>query len=457
MNQIKAHVLVDRSTSRAIWKLALPSMASAALMSLFNLVDMIWVGKLGAEAIAGVSAATFYIWTAYAITDITSYGIKAFVAQRTGGDRLSQANNAMLVGVMLGLILSIIVSIMGVILAPLMFEFMNLPPQVAKPARHYFDFFMAGLSATFTFRNILAAFRGSGDARTPMFILSLCLIFNLLIDPLLIFGYWFIPGLGVKGSSLATVLTHLLGCMIGFYILRQRNWELNFFALFKEFGLKEIIHGMYRISKIGLPVSITSLIYSQVYVQLTPLIAEFGTEAVAAIGIGQRIEEFTQFICIGFSISASTLVGQNMGANRLKEAEQSVWSTIFYQAALMLPVIYVLITMPESCILFFTNDLMVIETGVGYLIILGASLFFLGVEYIMVEAFCGAGRSWPTLVIDAPITVSLIPIAFVLTRHFGYGVQGIWWAIAISSMLKGTLLVILFKLGMHQNRFHILK
>ncbi len=452
---VSLRILIDHSQPLMLWRLALPSMASSALMAGFDLVDLFWMGRLGRDAVAAISASIFCLWTAYSVSDISAYGINSYVARRVGNDNFLQANNALLLGLLIGLFFSLCATAIGLWLTPGIFRFMDLSPTVVELATQYFDTVMMGIVAMFTWRNLSAALRSAGDMRTPMRILVICLISHAIITPLLIFGGWIFPGLGIKGCGLARVITYLLACLLAIRKLITQDWSFNFLRLFQHYPLSDFWAGVRKILWVGLPVSFSSFTYSQVYVQLTPLMAQFGTAAVAGIGIGQRIEELAHFVCFGFATAVTVLVGQNMGAKRVREAEQTVWLAILNIFALLAPIIFLLVTIPEHIVALITHDQSLVQIGSGYLVALGVILIFNAIEYVMIEAFCGICQTWPLIVFEIPMTLLLLPLARFLAIHLDYGVAGIWWAVAGITVIKGLCMAAIFKLRMRRERLRM--
>lgn len=422
-------------------------MGSMMMINLFNIVDFFWVGKLGADAIAGVSASSFFIWSIHSIMDISANGINALVAQNIGAGRPEAANKAAIVGAIIGLLLAFVVITLGLNIHQFLFSFMGLTDGVVQQATDYFVWFLYGIWATFTWQNISATFRGAGDTHTPMLLLFIALILNIILDPLLIFGYGPFPELGVKGSAIATVFAHFCCVVIGMAILKRREWTINLLKLRQEVTSRSEWQMARRIIKIGLPVGITGFIFSSVYIFLTPIIARFGTAAVAAIGIGHRIEGLAYFACVGFSFAAATLVGQNLGAGQLERAERAAWTTVFYLILILFPVSAIFILFPHLIIPIFISDPEVVAEGSRYLQIIGLCEIFMGLEIVLMQAFSGAGDTMPPMLVDVPLTVARIPLAYFLAIHLGWGPIGVWWAISSTTVLKGVTMATLFKMG----------
>lgn len=403
---------------------------------------------MGSEALAGVSAAMFLIWCAYSAMDVSMVGINTLVSQNIGAGNLGRANRAGTIGIIIGLIAAFFVMIVGLTAYPTLFRFMDLAPGTQDHASQYFIWFILGISATFTWRNFAAIFRGSGDTLTPMRLIGFALILNIILDPLFMVGF----GWGTKGCAIATVLTHLIIGIIGARILRRRGWSFGIQSFYdpKDDLSPWTLAG--KIIRIGIPMGLTGFIFSLVYIFLARIISQFGTAPMAAIGIGHRIESIVFLACMGFSTAAATLVGQNLGAGKIKKAEESAWKSVFYLTLVLTPISLIFILLPEQIMTIFTDDLNVIREGADYLKIIGVSEIFMGAEIVLLQSFGGAGYTLIPTLISVPLTVARLPLAYFLAIYLGYGPSGIWWAVAMTSLVKGTTLGVLFKLGLWKRK-----
>lgn len=427
-------------------------MGSLMLVSLFNLVDVFWVGKLGADALAGVSASTFLIWSCYSIMDISASGINTLVAHNVGAQDLDRANHSGSIGLIIGFFLGSLVAVSGLTYQHDFFNFMRLSEAVQYHASAYLTWFMSGIIITFTWRNIDSIYRGSGDTKTPLQLFSVALVLNIIFDPILIFGIGPFPELGVSGTALATILSQLLSCIIGWIILHKRGWRFATRSLLEDKASTRRITK--RIMAIGLPIGATGFMFSMVYVVMTPIIATFGTAAVAAVGVGHRLESLAYFSCVGFSMAAATLVGQNLGAGKTEAAERAAWLTAFYLTIVLIPVSLAFIFIPHWIVPIFITDPEVVAEGTRYLRIIGFCEIFMGLEIVMQQAFSGAGDSLPAMWINGSLTLARVPLAYLLAIPFGLGSSGIWLTISITTFCKGILISYWFRLG-HWKKKHL--
>ena len=436
--------LTTMPVTKAILKLAGPATASMFFIMLFNIVDAWWVGKLGSKALAGVSAASFILWALEAASTLVSTGVNAMVARFVGAKMIKKASQVVGQGILFSIFLAVILGLGGLILQKKTFLLMGLQGESLTAALDYMTYILIGLiTITVSFATD-AAFRGMGDTKTPLKIISIALTFNMLLDPLLIFGIGPFPQMDASGAALATVISHGLIVIWSIFLLTKRNVNIS---LEKTPGRLINPNLIWRIAKIGAPIALSGIMFSVSYMFLTFVITRYGAEPLAALGLGHRVEGIAYFISVGFSFAAATLVGQNMGAQKIKQAEEAAWQTVGI-TSLFLGIICVIFYFFSSQIIqLFINDPAVIREGTNYLKIVALFELFLGFEVVFEGAFSGAGNSIPPMLISVPITWARIPLAFLFADYFNMGSTGIWWAIAITTAAKGILMALWFKKG----------
>jgi len=199
--------------------------------------------------------------------------------------------------------------------------------------------------------------------------------------------------------------------------------------------------------RIGLPTSISGITFCIVYVFINKITALFGTESIAALGIGNRLESVSYLTCFGFSIAAATLVGQNLGAKKPERAAQSAWKTVWMVTGITGFISFVFLSFPETISSFFISDPKVIHISIDYLRILALSQIFMGLEIVLEGAFSGAGNTVPPMAVSVPGSLARIPLAYLIAISWGAGVNGIWWAITLTTIIKGIVLTFWFRKG----------
>ncbi len=427
--------------SQSIVNLAGPAMASMLLLIVFNLIDIWWVGKLGPDALAGVSAASFIYWALQSVGTLISTGVTAMVARFVGAKNPEQASQVARQGILLAVFVAFLFAITGLLFSPDIFEAMGLENSVLVSANQYMLYIYIGLVFIYWVYALDAVFRGMGDTKTPLKIMIIGLTLNSILDPLFIFGYGPFPAFGAGGAALATVVSHLIGAILCFLILQKRRVPIYI----KNPGIS--LNLMWRISKIGAPIAFSGVMFSMSYLFLTNMISQYGSDAIAALGLGHRIEGLAYFSAVGFAVAAEALVGQNLGAQHPHRAEKAAWLSVLYIGLLLLVISMLFLLFPEPIFRLFTDDPNIIKHGKTYLRIIAVFELFMGVEIVLEGAFSGAGNSLPPMFVIVPITWARIPLGVLLADYLYMQTSGIWWAISITTAIKGIILALWFKKG----------
>jgi putative MATE family efflux protein len=436
--------LTNMPLSKAIFHLAGPAMTSMLLLMTFNLVDAWWVGRLGAEPFAGVSAASFIVWALQSVGTLVSSGVTAMVARFVGAKEPHKASLVAGQGVILSVVISLLFGLLSLTLQKSIFEYMGLKGSAFQAANQYLFYIAIGLCPQFLFYVLDAAFRGMGNTMTPLKIIAAALVFNAVLDPFLIFGIGPFPRMEAAGAALATVIAHILAAVMSLILIQRKQVRIRVDRQLRRFIDLNLI---WRIVRIGAPIAFSGVMFSTSYMFLTEVITQFGSGPLAALGLGHRIEGLAFFAAVGFSVAAETLVGQHLGANKPESAAKAAWLTIAFTSVLLGLVSICYYFFAQHIIGFFISDPAVISEGIRYLKIIAIFEVFLGFEIVFEGAFSGAGNSVPPMAISVPVTWLRIPLAILLAEKMGMGSEGIWWAIGSTTAIKGILLAIWFKRG----------
>ncbi len=417
-------------------------MGATLLQGLFNIVDTFWVGRgLGPTALAGVSTAGFMVWLILSMAELPAVGLTAVASRRHGERRPERAAAAVYRAFWLGLALSVAIGVAGLLFLSHLFDLMATPPEVTVQGGGYLAVYLAGAPIVFSYFVMEAAFRAAGDTRTPLVLLGVSLGLNTILDPLLILGLGPFPRMGIQGAALATLVTRALGCVVGYRWLIRRGLVRRVTP-----SVAPILH----MAGIGLPVAAGGALFSFVYVVLTRFTSAFGTPALAALGVGHKVESLSYMACIGFGLAAATAVGQNLGAGSRERAVASGQVALAYAVALTGVAGLAFFVVPGPLMRIFTADPAVIAAGSSYLRIVAVAQVFMALEIVLLMAMEGAGYSLVPWIPSSLLTVLRVPLAPVLSRPLG--LVGIWWTISGTSILRGVVVAWIWRRGVWKNR-----
>ncbi len=436
--------LTSGSLSKNLWSLAIPMMATNAFQTLFNVVDMIFVGRLGPDAIAAVSAVGIAMMIPFALILGLSIATGAMISRFYGaGDRglaahiASQAIQAISIG---GLGMTVI----GVILAPYILQIFGVTPQVGQMGTTYIQIvFLASIPVSLQFLTA-AIFQAVGDAKTALWINIISVVINIALDPVFIFGLGPVPRLEVAGAAWATVLARVIGMITALIFLFSRHSALR--LIWKGWYLDGAI--IKRILTIGLPSSLQMTLRSISRIILMSIISGYSMVALAAYGIGLRLDMLIMMPGFGLAAATATLVGQNLGAEKPKRAEKSSWLASGYYVLMMSLVGLVFYLYPEPVYRLFNDTPSVIHHGIQYLRTVVLAYPLLAIAIILTRSLAGAGETFKTMIITAISLFGVaVPVAFWLPGAFSIGVRGVWIAIALSNAVNALILIPIFLRG----------
>jgi putative MATE family efflux protein len=428
---------------RAILLLAIPMVLELALESVFAVVDIFFVSRLGADAVATVGLTESMLTIIYAVALGLSVGAMATVARRIGEKNPDGAARAAVQAIVLGIIVAIPSGIGGAVFARRLLAFMGATPGVL--ANSSYTSIMLGMDGVVLMIFLLnAVFRGAGDAAMAMRVLWLANAINICLDPCLIFGLGPFPRLGVTGASVATTTGRSIGVALQMYwlwrgrgriVIQRRHLRLE----------PRVLLAMVRLSGSAV---VQSLIGMTSYVGLVRIIAAFGSNALAGYTIGIRLIIFALLPSWGMSNAAATLVGQNLGAGKPDRAETSVWRTAFYNMLVLGAVSVIFLAFAPLLVSAFTTDTGVAPFAVACLRIVSSGFVLYAYGMVLTQSFNGAGDTWtPTVLNLVCFWLFEIPFAYVLAHPLGYGPQGAFWAIAVAFSMLALLSAAIFRRG----------
>lgn len=432
------------SLNRAILLLAVPMVLEMVLESLFAVVDVFWVGRLGANAVATVGLTESLLTLVFSVAMGLSLSTTAMVARRIGEKDPEGAAVAGVQAIALGSFIAVAVGVPCFLFAPNLLRMMGATPEIIATGSGYARICLGGSFAVLLLFLNNAIFRGAGDAAIAMRLLWVSNIINLILDPCLIFGLGPFPRLGVTGAALATLTGRSIGVAYQFYRLLRGTERLR--ILRSQIRLQfDVLWRLIRVSVTGI---LQFAIAHTSWIGLVRIVSIFGAAALAGYTIAIRIVIFIILPSWGLSNAAATLVGQNLGAGQPERAEKSVWRTGLYNVIFLGAVGLVFIFFAEPIIRLFTQDPAVVPLGASCLRIV--SYGNLGYAYFMVmmQAFNGAGDTiTPTIVNFFGFWLFEIPLAYSLAIPLHMRSNGVFASIAIAESSMALASAILFKQG----------
>ncbi len=426
------------SIRKAIFMLAIPMILEMCMESVFAVVDIFFVGKLGPNAAATVGLTESFLTIVYSVAIGLSMAVTALVARRVGEKNYEDAAKAGAQGVLLALVVTLCISVIGVFFAKDILILMGGSAELVAMGTSYTRIMLTGNIVIMLLFLINGIFRGAGDATIAMRSLWLANICNIILCPLLIHFY------GLPGAAIATTTGRGIGVCYQVYHLFKGKGIIR--IKLKHFLPNPVL--MQSIVKIASTGTLQFLIGSASWIAMARIIAGFGSDAVAGYTIAIRLLIFFIMPAWGLSNAAATLVGQNLGAKQPERAEKSVWLTAKYNALFMLLVTVLFVSSAEFFVGLITTDPAVVVTAVKALRIISGGYIFYGVGMVMINAFNGAGDSrTPTWINLFWFWIFQIPFAYFMANFLELGTTGVFLALIITETCITITSVILFKRG----------
>ncbi len=429
---------------RALGLLAIPMMLEMSMESVFAIVDIAFVSRLGTDAVAAVGITEALITVLYATAIGFGMAVTAMVSRRIGAKDPDGAAAVTGQSILIGALLSIVIGFLGVTYAEDMLRLMGASPSVIEQGVGFTSVMLGG-SASILYLFILnAAFRGAGDATIALRSLWLANGINIVLDPCLIFGLGPFPEMGVTGAAVATTTGRGIGVLYQLWYLTRDRGRLRFHA--NHLRLRPALAA--RLIRISIGGVGQFLIATASWIVLMRIVAIFGSAAIAAYTIALRMIEFVYLPAWGLGNAAATLVGQNLGAGQPDRAEQSAWRAARYNAVFMTSIGVFLVIFAPWITGLFSSDPDVLRWGSSCLRILGLGFPMYAVGEILVQAFNGAGDTLTPSALNLVCFWALqIPVAWWLAQHTELGPNGVFWSVVIAETAVTVLSVIVFRRG----------
>lgn len=445
----RVHNLVQPKSAQAairhdVLRLALPAMGEQLLSMMVGIVDTFLVGHLGAAPLAAVGLANQWVFMATMLFGAIATGATALIARFIGARKPEQANEVLRQAILLGAFIGIVSTILGLGLAQPAVTLLGAEEDVIGLGTSYLQV----VSSIFFFSTLMfignAGLRGAGDTRTPLYVMLVVNVFNIVVAWTAINGPFGLPKLGVVGSALGAATGRLVGGALVIAILLKGRAGIQL----KLDGMRLDLDLIRRILRIGLPSGLEQFLFRSGHMAFARILAELGTVAYAANQVAMNGWSLSFMPGFGFALAATTLVGQSLGAKDPDGAQQRGYAAYRMGAALMAVVGLAFLLFPAQIVGFFTDDSQIVAIGTMPLRMVGLIQPLLAANMIFAGALRGAGDTrWPMIVTGGSIWLMRLPLAYLFALVFGWGLLGAWGALALDLSLRGGLNFLRFRSG----------
>jgi len=445
LKQLKERNLTQGSILTTLINLSVPIILANVLQSMYQLIDTFWLGRLGVNAVAAVSLSFPLLFLILSLGSGLTLAGSVIVAQAKGARNQKNVNYSSSQTVFVIFFVSILLSIVIFFVAEPLMTLIGAGPEILTDSVIYFKYSSFGFMFLFMFFVFQSLMRGIGNVWLPMYIVLGTVLLNLILDPLFIFGFGPFEGLGVAGAAIASVITQGISAFIGIVILLKgkRGIKIKFSQMKWDLAWTK------RMFALGIPSSLEQSTRAGAMTMLVVLVTSFGSEVVAAYGIGVRILSLIVIPALGFSIATTTLVGQNIGARQIKRAEKvgDMSAKIAFFGLTGIGVLLFIFAEPITAF-FVPNDPQVIKDSAFFIKIMAPSFGLLGLQQVLNGVFNGAGFTHVSLLISIfGLWMIRFPLAYILSTNTSLEEVGLWWSFPISNLLAATVGFIYYKTG----------
>lgn len=441
MNQIKKKVdLVSGNIFKTLIKLSIPILGTSFIQMAYSMVDMIWIGRLGSGAVAAVGTAGFFVWFGNSFVLISKTGAEVGVSQSIGRHDEEHKNKYIYNSIFMCIALALFYTVILIVFQNPLIGFFKLGDlEIINMAKKYLIIVAIGMIFSFLNPQFTGILTATGNSKTPFIANTIGLIINIILDPILIFGLGKLPALGVTGAALATVFSQFIVTIIFISVFIKNGYKLNLDCS-KYLDLNFIKN----INKWGMPIALQNCLFAMFAMVIARIVAVWGPIPIAVQKVGSQIESISWMTAGGFSSALTAFVGQNYGAGKLNRVNSGYTTTIAIASLLGIFASLLLIFNGEIIFSIFIPAKDTLPQGVEYLRILGYSQLFMCIEITTAGAFFGLGRTIIPSLVSIIFTGLRIPLAIILSKPELLGINGVWWAISITSVIKGILLVVFY-------------
>jgi putative MATE family efflux protein len=367
---------------------------------------------------------------------MVSVGLTAVAARRHGERRPEEAARAVGDALLVTLVVGVVTATLGLTLLPHLFSVMKTPPEVTALGLRYLGTYLAGSPLIFGFFVVDAAFRAAGNTKLTFYMLLFATVIAGTLDPLLITGWGPFPQLGITGAAIATLCVRGSLCVVGIALLRRKRLVTFGSPDWNRIG---------TICRVGLPTAMTGVIFSLIYVVMTRTTTQFGTPALAALGLGHRIESWMYMVGVGFGAAAAAIVGQNLGAGQPDRAARAGWLILALTGIPGLLACAALLLIPATLAGFFSTEPAVILEATRYLHAAAFAQLVVSGETVLEGALGGAGWTLPPMITSTAVTLARVPLA--AWAAVRWGTNGIWWVITVTAIVRALAMMALWATG----------
>lgn len=443
MSKDKQVTLTEGPILKALISLAMPIMASSFLNTFYSITDMAWIGMLGSKAVAGVGVGGMYVWLSQGLSSLARMGGQVNVAQALGRGKRKEAGHYACASIQLVVIFAVIFALVCLLFTDGLVALFHLGDAETIRCAVVYTKITCGL-VIFSYVTVVLTglYTAQGDSKTPLAANFIGLLVNVILDPLLIIGIGPFPRLEAVGAAAATVFAQFI-VMAVLILGVLRDGKHNVISEGTLLGLAEAKYykGIFRI---GVPTAIQGTVYCLISMVLTRMVAVFGPAAVAVQRVGGQVEAISWNTADGFAASLNAFSAQNYGAGKMDRVRKGYWIAFRTIAAWGCLIMILFLLFPEPISEVFFHEADAVAISVKYFVIVGLSEAFMSVELATVGALSGLGRTRLCSVISILFTGTRIPLALILSAT-PLGLDGIWWAMSMTSVVKGILFTLAFR------------
>ena len=430
--------LTEGPILQTLVKLAVPVTISMVLFTVYLLVDIYFVGRLGSDAVAALSISSNAFFIHLGFSTILGTGGMALIAQAFGRKDYNQASQVFKQSLLMALVIGSVEAVTGLLIAPFYIKFFGGGGKSLEWGIQYFQIFSISFLFMIFLYVIGNCYRGMGDTRIPMIIMLQGNILNMVLDPLLIFGWLGLPALGVRGAAIASLISQIYALGIYGYLIFFKEFHLNLKGKwrFNPEIIKKILY-------IGVPSGMNHFLLAANLMITYRVISSYGTAALASIGIGFRILQGIYIPVIAVASAMAAIVGQNFGARKFPRITGTLWIAWLISMIFMIGCTAICLLYPYALISIFSRNAEVIQFGVIYLRIFAIGFVLVGTIMVASSAFQGLGKTYPSLVGAVVDNALFAGLVFTLPVYFSWGIQSVWW-IKLVTAIAETVVVALW-------------